>query len=328
MTSFNENEPTTLESKIHASAAGKSLIEFLTSRFRYHSPDEWRALIVRASVRVNGQASVEEHPLVQGDIVSYTVVLREPPVDRDISIIHEEDTFLVANKPGNLPSHADGNFIKNTFIYILNETLRARGFTGKANLVHRLDRETSGLLVVSKEARAHRALTGQFETGSVGKEYLAVARGVVAEDRFEVGGAIARDTDSSISIRRRVVPEDTPDSSPSKTLFEVEERLRGATLIRCRPLTGRTNQIRIHLAHAGHPLIGDKLYGRSDTEFLEFVRRARAGDASPLPWLEAPRHLLHAQVITFTHPERGDTVRFEAALPPDMRTFIEERRGQ
>ena len=319
-------ELTTLSSRIPASHAGTSLLDFLCGRFRYHDRAEWEAIILRGSVSVNGTPSTPDYLLQKGDIVSYTVELREPPVDRSITILREEESFLAAAKPGNLPSHADGNFIKNTFIYILRERMKAAGYTGPVKLVHRLDRETSGIIVVAKTDAAHRALTRQFEKGTVEKEYRAVARGIIKEDSFEVGGAIAPDPTSSISIRQRVVPEGTPGARAASTRFEVMERLRDATLVRCIPATGRTNQIRIHLAHAGHPLAGDKLYGRTDEQFLEFVRSARAGNYDPLPWMETPRHLLHASRLAFDHPVTDARITIESPIPDDILAYIEKMR--
>jgi RluA family pseudouridine synthase len=316
-------ELTTLSSRIHAAQAGTTLIDFLCGRFRYHDRSAWEAIIREGSVSVNGAPSTPDYLLRKGDTVSYTVELREPPVDRNIIILHEEESFLAACKPGNLPSHADGNFIKNTFIYILSERMKAAGHTGPVKLVHRLDRETSGIIMVAKTDEAHHVLTRQFERRSVDKEYLAVARGRVAEDSFEVGGAIARDPESGISIRQKVVPEGTPGARAASTRFEVIERLSDATLVRCLPATGRTNQIRVHMAHAGHPLVGDKLYGRTDDEFLEFVRNARAGNFDILPWMDAPRHLLHASRLTLDHPQTGERITFESEMPGDMAVFIE-----
>ncbi len=318
------SEKTTLSSRITSNNAGQSLVDFLCSRFKYHGRDRWTGIINEGSVTVNRAASKPGYILKKNDMVSYTVVLKEPPVDADIAILHEEESFLVADKPGNLPSHADGNFIKNTFIYILRQRMAAAGHAGPVKLVHRLDRETSGIMVVGKTDIAHRILVKQFEEGTVKKEYLAMVRGVVAEDTFEVSGAIGADEESSISIRKKVVPEGTPGSRSAFTRFDIIERYAGATLLRCTPFTGRTNQIRVHLDHAGHPLAGDKLYGRSDAQFLEFVRRARQGIFDPLPWMEAPRHLLHANWLFFDHPVTGERLSFECPMPDDMKIYIEK----
>ncbi len=317
---------TTLSSKIVPPWQGKSLLDYLSVRFRYHTPEEWAGLIERGKVTLNGRSSAPDAAIAVGDTVSYSVALQEPPVDRNIEIIHEEDSFIVASKPGNLPSHADGNFITHTFIHILNEMMEGQGRRRKLKLVHRLDRETSGLLVAARDPAAHRDLARQFEEGSVEKEYIAVARGLVEKNSFEIRGAIGPCPESSVSVRRKVMPPGSSGSSPAATLFEVVERLLNSTVLLCRPLTGRTNQIRVHLDHAGHPLVGDKLYGMSDEQFIEFVTAVRSGNFGPLPWQDAPRHFLHASRLSFRHPVRGVRVAFEVPVPDDMRQYIETHR--
>ncbi|HOS41573.1 MAG TPA: RluA family pseudouridine synthase [Spirochaetota bacterium] len=317
-------DETTLTSRITQQYAGRSLIDFLSGRFRYRGREEWAALIAAGKVVVNGSASDADRPLAKGDLVAYTILLEEPPVDGNIAILHDEESFLVADKPGNLPAHADGRFIKNTFIWMIRERYAAQGFAGKLNLVHRLDRETSGVMLVSKIESAHRGLMRQFGAGTVEKEYRAIVRGVVAADAFEVGGYIVPDRASGISIKKRVVDDEEPGAKRAVTRFEVIERLERFTLLRCVPLTGRTNQIRVHLAHAGYPIAGDKLYGRTDEEFLAYVHAVKAGEYDPRPWLEAPRHLLHAARLSFDHPVTRERLCFEAPVPEDMRRFIFE----
>ena len=317
-------DETVLQSKVQPHFSGKSLLDFLSSRFRYQTRESWAQLIIEGKVTLNGKKAGPETPLRKNDLVAYHVVLNEPTVDKNIQILHEEDSFLVASKPGQLPSHADGNYIKNTFIYLVAGILREKGWKGEVMLVHRLDRETSGLLVVAKNKEAHLRLVRQFEKGLVAKEYLAVVRGKVEAESFEVLGAIGKDDSSAISIRQKVVPEGTPFSKPSQTHFEKVQDLRNGALLRCLPATGRTNQIRVHLTHAGHPLVGDKLYGRTDEEFLEFINHVKAGGAPGFQEkMEVPRHFLHAHKLTFDHPVTDKKVTFEAPLPRDMADYIE-----
>jgi RluA family pseudouridine synthase len=302
-------------------------MDFLTRRFKYQTREEWELLIGLGKVTLNGEATTPDHLLKKNDIVAYSDVRSEPPVDINIQIIHEEETFLVANKPGNLPSHSDGNYIKNTLVFLLRELMAGKGFHGAIHLAHRLDRETSGILVAAKTKIAHRSLVQQFETGTVGKEYIAVARGVINNNSFEVKGFLVPDRDSCISIKNKVVFDDGPSAKHSSTAFDVIERFASSTMVRCRPVTGRTNQIRVHLAHAGHPLVGDKLYGRTDDEFLEFVKNVKAGCYELLPWQETPRHLLHASRLLINHPISGEMLAFDAPLPEDMRSFVRNNRS-
>jgi RluA family pseudouridine synthase len=319
-------EESTFSFKISVRFADRSLIDFLAGRFKYRPPAEWMGMIGLGKVTVNGETMTADHLLKKDDIVSYREFLREPPVDENIQILHDEETFLVANKPGNLPSHSGGRYIRNTFIYLLRQRMAGGGFQGTIHLVHRLDRETSGIIVAAKTSVAHRSLLRQFEAGSVKKEYIAVARGIIHHDSFGVKGFLVPDRDSRISIRKKVVFDISADAKYSETAFDVIERKASSTVVRCRPITGRTNQIRVHLDDAGHPLVGDKLYGRTDDEFLAFARNVRAGDYAPLPWLETPRHLLHASRLIINHPISGEVLQFDAPPPEDMRSFIRDNR--
>lgn len=306
---------------------GQTLLDYLAIRFGYKTRDEWDALIRGGKVSVNGAPAPGSGVVHQGNTVAYEVVLKEPPVDSDIRLLHEEPSFVVVMKPGQLPSHADGNFIRHTLIHLLTERLKAGGWDGLVRLVHRLDRETSGVMVVAKDKAAHANLMRQFAAGTVGKEYLAVVRGRVARDAFEVSGSFGRDAASRISIRQGPVPAGTSYSKHSVTRFERVRDLADATLLRCLPRTGRTNQIRVHLNSIGHPVVGDKLYGKTDEEFLDFIRHVKAGgDPAYAGHAEVPRHLLHAAVLSFDHPVTGDRVTFTADLPPDFQAYL-DRNG-
>lgn len=348
------SESTILTSIISRMEAGQSLIEFLCRRFRYHTREAWVELIREGLVKVNGVQACPGLILIQNDAVSYEKKGSEPPVNSCFRIIHEEETFLVAFKPGNLPSHSDGNYIKHTFIYLLKEHQKKKGYEGFLSLAHRLDRETSGLIVATKDKQAHRNFAQQFEQGKVEKVYLAVARGIILEDMFEVSGVIIPDPESAIAIKKIVLPwlvnssgiragdagaepvvrdkevnageGGKKEGRASYTRFEVIERLKDATLIRCMPQTGRTNQIRVHLAHTGHPIAGDKIYGRTDSQFLEYVSGAKRGYYEKMPWLETERHMLHAFRLGFSHPVTGVWTVFESPIPSDMLSFIESAR--
>jgi RluA family pseudouridine synthase len=318
------NNETTLKSKVPQKSSGTSLLNYISGRFRYHSSSDWESRIRDGKVLINGGEASPESLVFGGDWVAYQVVLHEPPVDDNISILHEEARFLVAFKPGQLPSHADGNFIKHTFIYILGQRMWEKGYKGELRLAHRLDRETSGLLLVAKDLETEKKIKAQFERGQVKKEYLAVARGVIKDDSFEVGDAIGPDLSSAIKIRRAVVPSGTPDSKESFTRFEVLRRMKDSTYVRCLPATGRTNQIRVHLASLGHSIVGDKLYGRTDEQFLEYLRHVKAGgDPGFAGHCETLRHLLHASRLEFHHPHTGKPVVFKAELPLDMEKYLQ-----
>lgn len=310
---------TILQSKVAPAYHGQTLLDYLCGRFAYQSRETWESLIRKGKVRVNGQKSSPRQPVHKGNLVSYAAALQEPEVDPNIQILHEETSFLVVSKSGNLPCHADGQFITHTFVHILKEKKKAEGYEGFLGLVHRLDRETSGILVVSKTQEALSKLSGAFERGEVEKQYLAWVRGIVESEAFERNDPIGRDPESTVSIRRRSLAQGAPDSLPARTKFEIVERRDDRTLVRCLPLTGRTHQIRVHLEAAGFPVIGDKLYGRTDKEYVGFVNKSK--ENLPVDWTPifgAQRQLLHAHRLGFKHPVTGQMVTYEAPIPADM----------
>jgi len=311
---------TILQCKVPPAYHGVTLSDFLCARFPYQTREAWEDLVRRGKVRVNGQKTSPKQPVHKNNVVSYAAALQEPPVDPTIDILHEEDAFLAASKSGNLPCHSDGQYITHTFVHLLKEKKEAEGYSGFLGLAHRIDRETSGILLVAKTQETLKTLSTAFERCEVEKHYLAWVIGVVNEERFERRDPIGRDPESTISIRRKALAEGTPDALPAHTQFEVVERRNDRTLVRCLPLTGRTHQIRVHLEAAGYPVVGDKLYGRKDKDYIEFINLAKQG--ATVDWAArfgAARQLLHASRLTFQHPITGERVSYEAPLPPDMR---------
>ncbi|MEQ1634693.1 MAG: RluA family pseudouridine synthase, partial [Planctomycetota bacterium] len=296
-------DETVLRSRVPPTADGQGVALWLSTRFRYLDEASWRLEIDAGRVQHNGKIARADDRLRRGDEIAYRPVHQEPRADTRIEILHDDDAFAVVFKPAHLVAHADGAFVQNTFFRVLERHYRDRGQKPTLALAHRLDRETSGLMVVTKSAVASRALQQQFTAGTVAKEYVAIVHGVVTADEFAVDGAIGRDPRSEITIRRAVVEVGTSGAQPARTTFRVERRLHAHTLLRAFPETGRTHQIRVHLTHLGHPLVGDKLYGRSDADYLDYVRFVKAGGE---PWwdgrLEAGRQLLHAASLRFLHP--------------------------
>ena len=319
------SDETVLRSRVPPAADGKRIAEWLSTRFRYLDEASWRSEIEAGRVQRNGKPAGADDRMRRGDEIAYRPIHQEPRANTAIEMIHDDAAFAVVFKPAHLVAHADGAFVQNTFFRVLERHFRDLGQQPTLALAHRLDRETSGLMVVTKSATASRAMQQQFTAGTVAKEYLAIAHGVVADDELAVDGAIGRDERSEITIRRAVVDPGAIGAQRARTSFRVEQRLRAHTLLRALPETGRTHPIRVHLTHAGHPLVGDKLYGRSDAEYLEYVRFVKAGGE---PWwdgrLQAGRQLLHAASLRFAHPLTNAPLHFEAPMPEDMRTFLRE----
>ena len=310
----------TLSSKVQREWGGKTLLAYLSGRYPYRTAAAWQQELQAGKITLNGQPALGAEVLKFGDRTSYTHLRSEPWVNKDVKIIFEDEFLLFANKPASLPAHADGAFVQNTLIYIIRQM---RPDT-ELFLGHRLDRETSGVNVLAKSSILLGALMPLFQKGQVEKRYIAISRGRAEKDEFTVEGGMAPDPQSEISIRWKLFPAGTPNTKPSRTDFKVLSHLKGYTVLECFPKTGRTNQIRVHLDFVGLPLAGDKLYGRSDKQFLEFLAHVKGGGDSRFAGrYECERHMLHASSLGFEHPIKQEPIKIEAELPVDMKKFIE-----
>lgn len=232
-----------------------------------------------------------------------------------IDILLDDPALLAVNKPADvltIPGRQGGESIC--------DLLARAGVPGELRLVHRLDRGTSGVLLLARDVDAQRALSEQFQHRRVDKTYLALVRGAPDDDEGLIDAPLARDPDSPI---RMVVHAKL--GKRSVTRWQVIERFGGIALVRCHPLTGRQHQIRVHLAHVGMPLLVDGLYGQSDTFFLSSVKMGykRGGDEErPL----MARLTLHAESVALAHPRSGEPLRIEAPLPKDFRATVAQLR--
>jgi len=243
----------------------------------------------------------------------------EPVVPAPEALIElfRDEALLVLNKPAGLPIHPTARYHHGTLV----EQLKARhGPDFRADPAHRLDRETSGLVVCGRTLEACQRLMKSFMHGEVHKQYLAIVEGHPKEDAFAVDAPIAEGTE----LIRIAVRIDAKEGKPARTRFEVERRFErdGArfSLLRCFPETGRQHQIRIHAQLAGHPLVGDKMYGPDPGYFDRFSKHA----LEPEAWekLRLPRQALHAASLELPHPTTRARVHFEAPLTPDLVDFL------
>lgn len=301
-----------LTSVVPRSAAGRALLDYLAARFRYLDRSGWQQAILVGAVTVDERAARPDQKLRSGARITYRQAGREPWVDSNYQILATATDYAVLAKPAHLPMHADGPFVQNTLIHLLR-----CGPLPEATLVHRLDRETSGVCVVARTPAGRTALAHQFARGTVAKRYVAIVHGRVGAD-FTVDAPIGRSRTSKVSVRRSAAA-DAIEPRPATTHCRVLASDATRSLLCCTPTTGRTHQIRVHLEHAGHPLLGDKLYGRSDAEYLDFVARAKAtGDARQTVAAGPQRQLLHAHRIEFCDPNRQTLVSFTAPWPDDF----------
>ncbi|MEZ4648505.1 MAG: RluA family pseudouridine synthase [Candidatus Eisenbacteria bacterium] len=292
------------------------LDRYLSSRFNYRTRTQWVAIIKSGRVQVNGAVVRPSQMLRPGVRIDYEPEpIAEPSVSFEIGLLHEDDSLLAVDKPGDLPVHPSGRYFRNT---LLSHLLEERGQTldrPGLRVVHRLDRETSGAIVFGKTREVAGALGQQFENRTAKKQYLLVVHGSPQEDAFEVDGALGPRKASRIRKAVGVVPPN--EGKPARTEFEVLARGESHALLLARPLTGRLHQIRVHVQHAGHPIVGDKMYGLDEGIFLRFISGEELGP-DDRERLVHPRQALHAFRLSLTHPETEAALNLHAPLPNDL----------
>ena len=305
-----------------ADAAGLRLDVWLARRLPELSRARLQALVEEGHVRVDGAVVRASARLRQGQAVTVVVppaVPAEPqPEDIPLVVVHEDARLLVIDKPAGLVVHPGAGTAGGTLVNaLLRHVHDLSGIGGvlRPGIVHRLDRGTSGLLVVAKDDATHRALVEQFALRSVEKQYLALVHGVPRRAHGEVDAPIGRDP-----VHRQRMSIRAPRGRAARTTWTIEEAFDGAALLRVRIHTGRTHQIRVHLASIGHPLAGDALYGGARTPSC---KRPAAREA--LSSLRRPA--LHAALLAFSHPATGERVSFRSRLAPDIVAVLERLRA-
>jgi 23S rRNA pseudouridine1911/1915/1917 synthase len=331
---FIEAEPAVFE--VAPDAAGARLDQWLTQRLGADfSRSRVQSLIRQGAVAVSGKPVVDPgRKLKAGDTVAVSLPEPEPaePQGEDIplDILYEDSELIVINKPAGLVVHPGaGNWtgtLVNALIHHCGDSLSGIGGVKRPGIVHRLDKETSGVMVVAKTDRAHRALSEAFADhgleGGLERAYIALVWGSPERVVGTIDAPLGRAADR---VRRAVVPKGRSDARRAVTRYAVLERFGAkpdgtatlASLVECRLETGRTHQIRVHMAHIGHPVIGDPDYGqafRTKANRLPEPLRTMAKDF--------PRQALHAKLLAFTHPVTGEMMRFEAPMPDDMAALV------
>ena len=316
--------------------AGQRLDQWLAARLAPGlSRSRIQALIKQGAVTLNNTPVTEaKYKLKSGDSIAIETPEPEPaePAGEDIplDILYEDNDLIVINKPAGLVVHPGaGNWtgtLVNALIHHCGDSLSGIGGVRRPGIVHRLDKDTSGVLVVAKNDRAHQALSASFadhgRDGDLERAYIALMWGAPQRPTGTVDAALGRAADR---VRRAVVPETRDDARHAVTHFTVLERMGAqkdgsfmASLVECRLETGRTHQIRVHMAHIGHPLIGDRDYGQA------FRTKAnRLPDTLRQQVMDFPRQALHARLLAFRHPATDELMRFEAPAPADMLELID-----
>ncbi len=259
------------------------------------------------------------HSVTPGRTIRWTSPTVEPlnllPQALPIDIVYEDESLLVINKPARMPVHPGagrptGTLVNALLHHVSGDLPHAPDEPFRPGIVHRLDMDTTGLLVVAKNDAAHRALQSQFEARSVDRQYVGIVWGVPDPRSGTIAAPIGR------SARNRTLMAVRPDGRHATTYYETHEILGPAALVRFKLETGRTHQIRVHLNHIGHPLIGDAAYGGTTIKYGPVTRNRRAFYANIFDVLD--RQALHARSLGFCHPDSGARVEFMADIPEDM----------
>jgi 23S rRNA pseudouridine1911/1915/1917 synthase len=318
---------------------GKRLDQFLVGQLEGVSRSRVQLLIDQGDVLVDGEHQKPSHKLRGGERIS---VIGEPhpaplkavaePIPLDV--VYEDSDMAVINKPAGMMVHAGSGSTEDarsrgTLVNALLhrfKTLSSSGGELRPGIVHRLDKSTSGLIVVAKNDRAHSVLGAMFSGRRIRKTYIALVHGTVARDKGTITAAVSRD-----SLRRtRMTTRPSENARSAVTHYEVVQRLTTRfgkfTLLRVRIETGRTHQIRVHMASIGHPVVGDTLYGGAghlrDQKAMQAASRAGKAKAAPES-LRLERNFLHAAKLEFEHPLTGKSLVFEAQLPGELTSFLD-----
>jgi 23S rRNA pseudouridine1911/1915/1917 synthase len=308
------------EAVVPLSAAGRRFDQTLAEMFPDYSRSRLTAWVKAGAVSLDGATAAPRHLLRGGERVVLEAELEtevaSAPEDIALDIVHEDEHLLVLNKPAGLVVHPGAGNPAGTVLNALLHHDPKLAELPRGGIVHRLDKDTSGLMVVSKTLPTHTALVQMLSEHAVERQYEAVVLGNLIS-----GGTVDAPIGRHMSDRLRQAVRDEEDGKHAVTHYRLRERFRAHTLIQCNLETGRTHQIRVHLAHIGHPLVGDPLYGGG----LKLPKRATPELTAALRGFR--RQALNAERLSFEHPATGETLAFEAARPADVDALIETLRA-
>lgn len=291
---------------IHSSDIDRRLDVFLSEKIKELTRSQLQKLIERNRAKIRDIPKKSSYRLKEGDLISFEYELPKEesilPENIPLNIIYEDVHLIVINKPSGMVVHPGAGRKQKTLVNALlyhYPSIREIGPKERPGVVHRLDKETSGVIIVARSDRAFAELQRQFKQRKVGKRYLGLVWGNVSQEEGSLSWALGRHDrhGERMSIK-------TKRPRPAETLYKVLKRYDGYTLLDIHPITGRTHQIRVHLAASGHPLVGDVRYGSKRSK------------------IRCPRLFLHAYRITFIHPQTGEKVEYSCPLPEDLETFL------
>jgi 23S rRNA pseudouridine1911/1915/1917 synthase len=297
---------------------GNRLDVFLSAKIEKRSRSRLQRMVANGDVLVNQAVAKASYKLHAGDVVD--VELTDLPTDKfeaedlPIEIVFEDEFIAVINKPAGMVVHPGagiaGGTLANAVAFHFYKNLEAGAASSRIGIVHRLDKDTSGLIVVAKNEEIHEALSEQFHDREVFKSYVALVHGEMEENTGTIDAPIAREKHNRTKMGIRA------HGRNALSIWKVKKRFEKFTLLEVEIKTGRTHQIRVHLAHIHHPVVGDETYntGRDKTVKDVHIRKAIS---------DLGRFFLHAERLSFTHPKTHERLNFHAPLPPELDRFLE-----
>lgn len=291
----------------------KRIDTWLAGKLTWLSRTYIQKLINNNLVLVNGSPVKTNYKLKIGNEVCVTIPEAQKldivPEDIELDIMYEDDSILIVNKPKGMVVHpAAGNYsgtLVNALMSYCGENLSDINGIIRPGIVHRLDKDTSGILVIAKNNEAHRELSRSLKTHSIKRVYVALVKGIIKENTGRINLPIGRHP-----VNRKKMSVNTKNGREAITYFRVLERFNRATYVELTLKTGRTHQIRVHMSYIGHPVIGDEVYGGKDKDYGYVIK----GQA------------LHAKLLGFNHPVTGEYMEFEAELPQDFKELLDKLR--
>ena len=326
---MTEPEMSVQEIEISAKESGRRIDRFLGHRlFPDYSRSYLTGLIEAGRIKVDGKRVRKNYRLAEGETITLELTAPNPQTpeaeDIPLEIIHEEEQFVVINKPDGFIVHpgtgAKSGTLVNALLHRYPDLARV-GIAYRPGIVHRLDKETTGIILVARTNLARYNLVEQFKSRKVEKEYLAVAVGDIAIHSDYIDLPLGRDPKNPEKMK-----VDPVNGKPASSFYEVVEHFEDSCLVKIQLHTGRTHQIRVHMTHLGFPLVGDAVYGRGKNQKYSAKMKEAASAGKVLPVID--RHALHAWKLSFLHPESGERVYFEAPLPRDLEQLIEWLRAE
>lgn len=299
-----------IKSRIPPLKSAERLDCYAADRFTYLTQDQWTKEILDGKVLLDGVMVLNPATTLQGgEMLAWDGSgIVEPAVDGSITILYEDQWFVAVNKPGNLPVHPSGRYFNHTLVAMLADRYGRTVYP-----VHRIDRETSGVMLLAFDGKS----AGKLSESIRSKEYLALVHGTFPDEELIVALPLGRDLESAVRKKRKAGPGGTESAT---TRFRKVLTAGDISLVRCFPETGKLHQIRVHLLSEGYPIVGDKLYGRDETAFLTFIKHGLTPELEKS--LVLPRCALHAAKLVFLHPLSKKEMILRAPLPKMFSEYI------